>query len=139
MINGSGDFQSLRAQTLAKLDPKTQFREMVRLGAAPDVVVGSAHAITEDGQIVVASASGSQLGPYSAGAGRVFLLVGAQKVVPDLETAMRRLETYAFPLEDVRAHGAYGRGSAIAKILIIRREMSPERITVVLIREAIGF
>jgi len=137
-INRSGRFKSVR-QELAKMDRNTQFRDMVRMGAAPDVIVGSVHAVTEDGRMVVASASGSQLGPYATGAEKVVLVVGAQKVVPDLETAMRRVETYSYPKEDTRMREAMGRPSSLAKILIFNRELAPGRTTVVLVRKAIGF
>src|SRR3989441_10284976 len=98
-INRSGRFKSVR-QELAKMDLNTQFRDMVRMGAAPDVIVGSVHAVTEDERVVASSASGSQLGPYAAGAEKAVLVVGAQKGVPDMETAMRRVETYSYPKED---------------------------------------
>lgn len=137
-INESGRYQSIRAQQ-TKMNPATQRREMIRMGAAPDVLVGSAHAVTEDGELIVASATGSQLGPISAGAGKVILLIGSQKVVADRAAAMRRLELYALPKEDIRAHGAYGVGSMLAKILIVDREATPGRLTVILIREPIGF
>ena len=68
-----------------------------------------------DGIIVAASATGSQLGPYAYGAGRVIWVVGAQKVVPDLETALRRMREYCYPREDERARRTYGQPSAIAK------------------------
>ena len=69
----------------------TQWHEMRALGARPDVIVGSVHAITEQGEVVVASASGSQLGPYASGAGKVIWVVGSQKIVPSLDEAMRRI------------------------------------------------
>jgi hypothetical protein len=137
-IDGDGRYRSLRAQ-MAKMNPATQRREMIRLGATPDVLVGSVHAVTEDGELFVASATGSQLGPLSAGAGQVILLVGAQKVVADRAAAFRRLELYALPKEDIRAHAAYGRGSTLAKILVIDREATPSRTTVILIRGPIGY
>jgi hypothetical protein len=137
-INNSGDYKSIRQQ-LAKLDMQTQAAERRRLSAAPDVVVGSVHAVTEDGRLVAASAGGSQLGPYAAGAGKAIFVVGSQKVVPDLDTAMRRIQVYSYPLEDIRAREKYGRPTAVAKILIINADWSPNRSTVVLIRETIGF
>ena len=79
-INNSGKYVSLRQQ-LGKMDRNTQFREQVKLGASPEVAVGSVHAVTEYGHVVVASASGSQLGPIAASAARVILVVGSQKVV----------------------------------------------------------
>jgi LUD domain len=137
-INDSGRFVSARAQ-ISKLDFATQYPEMKRLGALPDVVVGSVHAITEDGRAVIASMTGSQLGPYAAGADKVIWVVGAQKVVPDLTAALRRVELYSLPKEDERARVAYGIPSAVNKMLIVDRESTPGRITVVLIREAVGF
>jgi L-lactate utilization protein LutC len=136
-INASGRYLSIR-QKLLKMDRKTQNREMVKMGATPDVVVGSVHAISEDGQLVIGSASGSQIGPYSAGAGRVIWVVGSQKIVPDVETGLRRLRYYSYPKEDIRAHAAYGSGSTLAKTLIFSSDR-PDRCTLVLIREPIGF
>jgi acyl-CoA hydrolase len=111
---------------------------MLKLGASPDVVVGSVHAITEDGRVIAASGSGSQLGPYASAAGKVIWVVGSQKIVPDLDTAMRRLQFYAYPKEDNRVREKYGTPSGLMKILIVNGDM-PGRSTVVLIREPIGF
>ena len=136
-INNSGKYNAIRPQML-KLDYKTQRAEMLKMGATPDVVVGSVHAITEDGQVLAASGSGSQLGPYAAGAGKVVWVVGSQKIVPDLDTAMRRLQYYAYPKEDARVRQKYGVQSGLMKILIVNGDM-PGRSTVVLVREPIGF
>ena len=107
--------------------------------AAPDFVVGSVSAVTEGGALVAVSASGSQLPAYAGGAGKVIWVVGGQKIVTDLAGALHRIETYAYPLEDVRARATYGRSSAINKILIVNAEPSPGRTTVLLLRKAIGF
>ena len=88
---------------------------------------------------MTASASGSQLGPYASGAGRVILVVGTQKIVSDLEEGLRRIDEYAFPLEDARAQAAYGVHSGVNKVLIINREYMPGRITVVFVDEVLGF
>ena len=138
-INGPGTkYKSLR-QEIAKLDRSTQFREQIKMGAAPDIVVGSVHAITESGRVLVASASGSQLAPYAAGAEVVIWVVGSQKLVKDLDDAMRRVEHYSYPLEDARMHETMDRPSNLAKILIVNRELFPGRTTIVLVREPIGF
>jgi LUD domain len=137
VLERSGDYQAVRPR-LWSMDRATQGDEIRKLGAAPDVFVNSAVAVTEDGALVSASASGSQLGPIASGAGHVYFVIGAQKVVPDVATALRRLETYAFPLEDARALEAYGFHSALNKILILNGER-PGRITIVLVQEAIGF
>jgi hypothetical protein len=103
------------------------------------VMLGSVHAVTETGSLVTASAGGSQLGPYVAGAGRVILVVGTQKIVSDIDEGLRRIDEYSFPLEEARAQAAYGRHTGVNKILIINRELSPGRITVVLVDEVLGF
>jgi hypothetical protein len=137
-LEGSGRYQPLRARLLS-MDRRTQADEMRRLTASPDVMLGSVHAVTETGSLVVASASGSQLGPYASGAGKVIFVIGTQKIVPSLDDALRRIEEYVFPLEDARAQAAYGIHSGVNKILIINRESKPGRITVVLCDEALGF
>ena len=124
---------------IRSLDRNTQADEIRRLSAAPDVMLGSVHAITETGSMLAASMSGSQLGPYASGAGRVILVVGTQKIVSDLEEGLRRINDYSFPLEDARAQAAYGIHSAVNKVLMINREIIPERITVVLVDEVLGF
>jgi hypothetical protein len=137
-IEKSGRFEHLRPR-LQSMDRKTQADEIRRLGAAPDVMLGSVHAVTETGSLIAASMGGSQLGPYASGAGRVILVVGTQKIVPDLEEGMRRVNDYAFLLEDARAQLAYGIHSAVNKVLIINREVVPGRITVVFVDEVLGF
>jgi YkgG family uncharacterized protein len=137
-IEKSGRYEPVRPQ-IGSLDRTTQADEIRRLSAAPDVMLGSVHAVTETGSLLAASMGGSQLGPYVSGAGRVILVVGTQKIVSDLEEGLRRINEYAFPLEDARAQAAYGIHSAVNKILIISREIVPERITIVLVDEALGF
>ena len=137
-INTSGRYQAVRPQTLA-MDRATQMDEIRRMLASPDVIVGSVAAVTETGSLVVASASGSQLTGYAGGSARAIWVVGAQKVVPDLSTALRRVEDHCLPLESERAMKAYGRPSAINRVLILNAEPHPGRGTVLLLREAIGF
>src|SRR5438477_9487471 len=137
-IDKSGRYESLRPRIFS-MDRQTQADEIRRLSAAPDVMLGSVHAVTETGSLLAASMSGSQLGPYVAGAGRVIFVVGTQKIVSDLEDGLRRINEYAFPLEDARAQAAYGIRSAVNKVLIINREITPGRITVVFVDEVLGF
>lgn len=139
VINSPGSkFKSLRNE-FEKLDRVTQSRQRVKIAATPDVIVGSVHAITETGLVFVASGSGSQLGPYAAGAEKVIWVVGAQKIVGDFNDAMRRIRLYCYPKEDERMHELANRASGIGKILILEREIVPGRITVVIVREAVGF
>ncbi len=137
-INTSGRYQAIKPRVLA-MDRATQMDEIRRLLASPDVAAGSVAAVTETGSLVVASATGSQLPGYAAGSARVIWVVGAQKVVPDLSTALRRVEDHALPLESARAQAAYGQPSAINRLLILNAEPHPGRGTVLLLREAIGF
>ncbi len=137
-INASGRYEAVKPRVLA-MDRATQADDIRRLLASPDVVVGSVHAVTETGSLVAASGSGSQLPSYSGGAGRAIWIVGAQKVVPDLGTALRRVEDHCLPLENDRAMKVYGRPSAISRLLVLNAEPHPGRGTVLLLREAIGF
>ena len=137
-IDTSGRYEPLRPR-IWNMDRQTQADEIRHLSSAPDVMLGSVHAVTETGSLLAASSSGSQLGPYVAGAGRVILVVGTQKIVSDLEDGLRRIDLYALPLEDARAQAAYGIHSAVNKVVIINREITPGRITVVFVDEVLGF
>ena len=130
-------YVSLR-DTMYALDRNTQSAQMRAIGSAPAFAAGSVHAVTEDGKLVIASATGSQLPAYAYGAGHVVFVVGAQKIVKDLAEANERIETYTLPLEDTRAQAAYGVNSAINKTLILHGEQ-PGRIDVVIVAEEIGF
>jgi L-lactate utilization protein LutC len=137
-IEQSGRFAPLRPR-IWSMDRETEADEIRRLSVAPEVMLGSVHAVTETGSLLAASMSGSQLGPYVSGAGRVIFVVGTQKIVRDLEEGFLRINEYAYRLEDARAQAAYGIRSAVNKVLVINREISQGRITVVLVDEALGF
>lgn len=135
----TGDrYQAIRPRVL-KMDRATESDQVRRLVAAPDVFVASVTAVTETGSLVVASGSGSQLPASAGGAARAIWVVGAQKVVPDLSTALRRVEEHALPLETARAQAVYGQPSAVNRLLVLNAEPQPGRGTVLLLREAIGF
>jgi L-lactate utilization protein LutC len=136
-INDSGRYDSLKSRP--SMDRATQRNEIWAALSTPDVLVGSVAAVTETGSLVVASASGSQLPGYAGAAARVIWVVGAQKVVPDLSAALRRIEDYCLPLESERAMKVYGQPSAVNRVLILNAEPEPGRGTVLLLREAIGF
>jgi hypothetical protein len=104
----------------------------------PEFALGSVHAITRDGTLVIASALGSQFASYAFGATKVIFVVGAQKLVPDLAVAHERIYEHCLKLEDGRALEAYGKTSRVGKILEIHQE-DPGRIHVVLIRCRVGF
>jgi hypothetical protein len=137
-INTSGRYQAIRPRALA-MDRVTGADDFRRLLASPDVIIGSVAAVTETGSLVIASGSGSQLPGYAGGAARAIWIVGAQKVVPDLPAALRRVEEHSLPLESARTQAAYGWPSAVNRLLILNAEHQPGRGTVLLLREAIGF
>src|SRR6266513_2086518 len=136
-IDDGGPYDSARNK-LNELDFATQLQEMKKIGGQPDFSLGSVHAITREGALFIASASGSQLASYACGATNVILVVGAQKLVSTAEAARERIFEYSLPLEDARAYAAYGQNSFVGKILEIHQEF-PDRIHVVLIRQVVGF
>ncbi|HWN22787.1 MAG TPA: LUD domain-containing protein [Gaiellaceae bacterium] len=136
-IDNGGPYESARNKMMA-LDFATQLREMKAIAGQPDYALGSVHAITRDGTLVIASASGSQLASYAWGAANVIFVVGAQKLVAGLEEAHERIVEHSLQLEDARAYATYGQNSRVGKILQIHQE-DPGRIHIVLIREPVGF
>jgi len=137
-INTGGRYQSVKRGS-RDLSRVKDLAEIWRRMASPDVIVGSVAAVTETGSLVIASASGSQLPGYAGAAMRAIWIVGAQKIVPDLAAALRRVDEHCLPLEDARARAAYGQPSAVNRVLILNAEPHPGRGTVLLLREAIGF
>jgi hypothetical protein len=136
-VNNDGPYESMRNKLMA-LNFATQLQEMKAIGGQPDYSVGSVHAVTRDGTLVIASASGSQLASYAWGAANVIFVIGAQKLVPTLAAAHERIYEHSLKLEDTRALAAYGQNSSVGKILEIHQEL-PGRIHIVIIRQVVGF
>jgi hypothetical protein len=137
-IDTSGRFDALRPKMFA-MNRQTQAKEIRKLGASPDYAAGSVHAVTEDGQVLIASNTGSQLGPYASGAGQVIWVVGAQKIVKDLAEGLKRIHEYCYPLEEVHMQELYKVSTGINKILIFNKEFRPGRITMIIVKEEVGF
>ncbi|MEV5849652.1 LUD domain-containing protein [Streptomyces sp. NPDC051985] len=137
-INTGGRYDAVRPRVLA-IDRATGADEIRRLLASPEYVVNSVAAVTETGSLVLASGSGSQLPANAGGAAHAVWVVGAQKVVPDLDAALRRVQEHALPLEDARAREVYGSPSAVNRLLVLNAEPRPGRGTVLLLREAVGY
>lgn len=139
-INESGNFESVKNK-LSKMDPATEKPAMRGIGSAPEWAVGSAHAVTETGEVLIASNTGSQLPAYVYGAEKVVWVIGAQKIVADREEGLRRIYEYVLPLEGERANKAYNitTGSAVNKLLVVNKENIAGRITIVLVNEALGY
>lgn len=137
-IDKSGKYDALRPKMFA-MDRATQGREIRKLVGAPDYAAGSVHAVTEDGRVLIASNTGSQLGPYASGAGKVIWVVGAQKIVKDVNEGLRRIEEYSYPLEEVHMQELYKMSTNVNKVLIVNREIRPNRITMIIVKEELGF
>ncbi len=117
----------------------TKRAELRRKSVTADYFVSSASAITETGEIYGCDASGSRVGAWPFAAGHVIIVCGINKIVPTLDDAIVRVREYVYPLENSRAHHAYGTPSMIAKCVILAQEKIPGRVTVILIRESLGY
>jgi hypothetical protein len=138
-INESGKYDSVKKK-LSAMNRETQGSEMQKLGAAPAWAIGSVHAVTEDGHVLVASRSGSQIPGYSYGAQHVIWVVGGQKIVKNTDEGMRRIYEYCLPLESVRVQKAYGmESSSVNRILIMNKEDNKERSLIILVKEVLGY
>ncbi len=141
-IDESGKYDSVRNK-LNRMDRKTQAKEMQRLGAAPEWMVGSVHAVTQDGKVLIVSNTGSQLAGYVYGAMHVIWVVGGQKVVKDVEQGKKRIYDYILPKETVRLRKQYNLpesvSSFVSKLLIVNKEINPERIKMIIVKEKLGF
>ena len=136
-IEQSGRYNAVRPQ-LRTLDKTTQTDQIRRLVASPDFMTGSVAALTEDGHVLAASASGRQLGPYVSGAGQVIWVVGAQKIVKNLDEGFCRIEEYALPLEDERVFQTTAHHTSLNKVVVFYKER-PGRITIILVKAALGY
>ncbi|HSX09649.1 MAG TPA: LUD domain-containing protein [Candidatus Saccharimonadales bacterium] len=142
VVNTSDKFVSLRDK-LAQLDREKDNLEMQRVGAAPEWTLGSVHAVTEDGKVIIASNTGSQLPAYAYGSSHVIWVIGTQKIVKNLDDAMTRIYDYVLPLETKRARKAYNLpdsfNSNVSKLLIVNKEVNPTRLKIVFVKEKLGF
>ncbi len=137
-INESGNYDAVKPK-LFKMDRKTQGVEMQKLGAAPVWAVGSVHAVTEDGRVLIASNTGSQLGVYAYASAHIIWVVGTQKIVKNLDEGVKRIYEYVLPLENEHMKKLYGVGSNVSKLLIINKEIVPGRINIIFVKEKLGF
>lgn len=138
VIDKSGKYDALRPKMMT-LNRETQAKEIRKLGGTPDYAAGSVQAVTEDGHVLIASKTGSQLGPYASGAGKVIWVVGAQKLVKDVAEGLRRIEAHCVPMEEQHMQELYKMSTGLNKVLIVNREIRPDRITMIIVREALGY
>jgi hypothetical protein len=137
-VEKTGKYDALRPKMFA-LDRRTQAKEIRKLVGTPDYAAGSVQAVTEDGHVLIASNSGSQLGPYAAGAGKIIWVVGSQKIVKDLDTGLRRIQEYCLPREEVHMQQLYHIGTSVNKVLIVSRELRPGRTSMIIVKAELGF
>jgi hypothetical protein len=137
-IEEGGRYRSVRKK-ITSIPDKAERESARRAAATSQFVIGSVHAVSEDGEAVVVSQSGSQLAPYAFSAKNVVWVVGAQKITKDIASAHRRIREYVVPLEDARARKVYGVGTSLNKTLIIERESAPGRIRMIIVKEKLGF
>lgn len=134
----SGEYDSLRKKIMAITDEKERnaFRKNT---ITPDYAVGSVQAITEDGQLVMASATGSQLAPYVYGATNIIWVAGAQKIVKNLEDGIKRVYEQTLPLESERVKKLYGMPHSVVSKIFIYENERPGRVRIILVKEKLGF
>ena len=140
-INESGKYDSVKNK-LSEMSRETDGRAMQKIGAAPEYAVGSVHAVTLDGHVFIASNTGSQLPAYVYASTHVIWVVGTQKIVKNDADAMKRIYDYILPKESVRLGEQYGNPgikSNVSKVLIVNKEFNPERVTLILVKEELGF
>lgn len=133
-----GKYIAIR-KMITNINDETQRNEFRKKSSSADYDIGSVQAVTEDGQLVVASNTGSQLAPLASSAAHVILVVSTQKIVKNLDEAFKRIEDYSLPLESEQLKKLYGRPSYISKILIINREPFPDRTKLIFVKENLGF
>lgn len=137
-INESGNYNAVKPK-LMKMDRQTQALEMQKLGSAPEWAIGSVHAVTEDGKVLIASNTGSQLPAYAFASAHIIWVVGTQKIVKTLDEGMRRIHEYIVPLEEEHMKKLYNVGTNVSKILIVNKEFVSGRITLIFVKEKLGY
>jgi L-lactate utilization protein LutC len=139
LLNDSDKYNSTKKE-LKSLNRETDHRRMQQIGAAPEIIIGSVHAVTLDGVVLVASNSGSQLPGYAYGADKVIWVVSTKKIVSNVDEGIKRIFEHILPLESERAKKAYGApGSNVSKLLIINKEVRPNRIKLIFVKEDLGY
>ncbi|MDB5254209.1 MAG: lactate utilization protein [Parcubacteria group bacterium] len=138
--SGQHKWHNLHDAVLAETDEVKQ-AALRKQSVLSDFYLGSAHALTEKGEIVVASNSGSQLPHLAFTSPNLILVIGSQKITPTLADAFRRIDEKILPLEDVRMKGVYGYGTLHAKTLILHKENPAmgRKVHVLIVKESLGF
>ena len=142
LIERKHAWRNIKGEIMAEKDPTKQ-TVLRKQGTMADYFLGSVHAITENGEILIASATGSQLAAYVYSSPNIIWVAGTQKITPTLESAFQRVRNYVLPLEDQHMKQLHGKdaGSFIGKLMIFEREAPYLRrnVNLILVNEALGF
>lgn len=140
MKSGAHGWNNLKEIITAEKDPVKQ-AALRKQSVLSEYFLGSVHAVTETGETLTASGSGSQLPSYAFTSPNVIWVVGTQKIVPNLDEAFKRLKEYTFPLEDARMKATGAAGSNVGKILIMNNDAPylGRKITLIFVNEKLGF
>ncbi len=138
--SGKHPWNNLHKNITGENDPLKR-AELRKKAAFADYYLGSAHAVSETGEFLVASNTGSQLPHLVFTSPHLILVVGAQKIVPTVPDAFKRLEEYVVPLEDERMIEEYGSGTMLSKILLFRKEnpFMKRDVKMIIVKEPLGF
>lgn len=136
--SGNHHWKNLKDTILNEEDPAKK-NELRNQSVFADYFLGSVHAITEEGELIVGSASGSQIPSYAFTSPNVIWVVGAQKVVPNLEEGLKRLKNYVVPLEDAHMKELGHAGTTLGEIWIFNKSIMPRNLNLILIKEKLGF
>jgi len=137
-IDDSGKYVSVRKEYMG-FDREKDAAKIRISRSTPDYIVGSIQAITKQGEAIIASNTGSQIAAYASGAGKVIWVVGAQKIVENLDSGFKRINEYVLPLESERLKKLYGVQSNVSQLLIFSKAVDPTRITLIFVGESLGF
>lgn len=137
---GKHGWNNLHSGIVVETDPAKQ-AQLRQQAIHADYYLGSVHALSETGEFIIASNTGSQLSHIVFTSKNLILVVGAQKIVPNLVEAMKRLEEYVIPLEEKHMQEKYGVGTVPNKVVIFKGEskMMQRKIRVLIVKESLGF
>lgn len=137
--SGKHPWKNLKEMAMKEKD-SIKKADLQRKGLAAQYFIGSVHAVAQTGEVLIASATGSQLPSYAYSSPNVIWIVGTQKITANLNKAFKRVWEYALPLEDQRMKDAGESGSDIGKILLFEKEIfSDRKIILIFVNEKLGF
>ena len=133
-------WNNLHDGVLAEQDPAKKLA-LRKQAVTSDYYLGSVHALAQTGQFIIASNTGSQLGHIVFTSPNLIFVVGAQKIVPNLDEAFKRLHEYVIPLEEVHMQQKYGVGTFPSKVVVFNREnpIMKRSVKMIIVNEALGF